>query len=310
MLVMCNVLHAQDTVPFGHFDNYFVYGNVPKLENCRHHYVTSMDFPGGGGESGKYFFSADSLTIYGIAAGVREYTLCDYLADTTYDNCIEYLRLYNPVADTLQCLNQVPVHLHHNVTYYMNCDTAFPPSRNTLITEMHERYFTSPTTVVDSFYVGCTFFLFNNINGHEFDFQCHPFCISSIASVDILDEENYILCFRRRNLWVRTSQYEFALIFPILTPNPDTTLSASEPDMLRRYTAVTPNPVTGRAKVVSSFGLTMVEAFNAAGEKVHELRLPDTPLTVTLDVSRWPTGTYILRLHTPQGVATKKLIVK
>ena len=54
----------------------------------------------------------------------------------------------------------------------------------------------------------------------------------------------------------------------------------------------------------------LLEAFNAAGEKVHELRLPDMPLSATLDVSRWPSGTYILRLHTPQGVASKKLIVK
>ena len=115
--------------------------------------------------------------------------------------------------------------------------------------------------------------------------------------------------------WVRFFEDEMIhILFPILTPLPDTTtndttLSAGEPDMLRRYTAVTPNPATGRAKVVSSFGLTLVEAFNAAGEKVHELRLPDAPLTATIDVSRWPSGTYILRLHTPQGIATKKLVV-
>ena len=90
----------------------------------------------------------------------------------------------------------------------------------------------------------------------------------------------------------------------------DTILGIDDHGLLGRLTGVMPNPATGKVRVLSSFGLTMVEAFNTAGEKVHELRLPDTPLTATLDVSHWPTGTYILRLHTPQGVATKKLIVK
>lgn len=29
--------------------------------------------------------------------------------------------------------------------------------------------------------------------------------------------------------------------------------------------------------------------------------------TFTLDVSSWPSGAYLLRIHTPQGIATKKL---
>ena len=37
---------------------------------------------------------------------------------------------------------------------------------------------------------------------------------------------------------------------------------------------------------------------------------PHTGLTATLDVSRWPAGTYILRLHTPAGTVGKKLIVR
>ncbi len=86
-------------------------------------------------------------------------------------------------------------------------------------------------------------------------------------------------------------------------------LGLQENTLLGRLTGVMPNPATEMAKVVSSFGLTMVEAFNMAGEKVHTLRLPDAPLTATLDVSHWPSGTYLLRIHTPQGTAVKKLVV-
>ena len=90
----------------------------------------------------------------------------------------------------------------------------------------------------------------------------------------------------------------------------DTLLALPEAGLLGRLVGVMPNPAGTTAKVVSSFGLTMVEAFNMAGERVCTLRLPDAPLAATLDVSRWPSGSYLLRIHTPQGVITRKLMVR
>ncbi len=311
MLALCNVLRAQDTVPFGQFDNYFVYGNLPEFEKYRHYYLGTMTYPGDGGEIGKYFFSADSLTVYGIAAGIKEKSIIRYLADTTYDNSIEYLRLYYSAADTLQCLNQAPVHLHNNISYYLNCDTVNPPSSN-YITEMHERYFPSPTTVVDSFYVGCTHFLHKHPFDQEHCYRCPPLLISVIESVDLYNREDYILCFHEPSgvhSWIRSYIYgDFSLLFPILTP-PDSSNSIDDHGMLGRLTGVMPNPAAETAKVVSSFGLSRVEAYNLAGEKVDDLRLPSPSLSATLDLHRWPVGAYILRIHTPQGVATKKLTV-
>ncbi len=358
MMAFCNVLRAQDTVPFGQFDNYFVYGNLPEFDKYRNYHLLSQTYPYGGGELGKYFFSADSLKIYGIAVGIREYNICHYLADTTYDNSIEYLRLYYPAADTLQCLNQAPVHLHHHISYYLNCDTVNPPNSNK-ITEMHERYFPLPTTVVDSFYVGRTYYLFKHLNGIEYEFQYPPFNTSAIESVDMFNEENYILCFHKPSgihRWSRYRDYnDFSIIFPILTPpdrvsdtthfcdttyfgdtiivsdttivcdtiingndtifnydtiiSYDTILSLPDAGLLGRLTGVMPNPAAGNAKVLSSFGLSRVEAYNLAGQKVDDLQLPSPSLSATLDVRRWPVGAYILRIHTPQGVATKKLTV-
>ncbi len=86
-------------------------------------------------------------------------------------------------------------------------------------------------------------------------------------------------------------------------------LSATEHGMLGRMTGVTPNPAAATARVVSSFGLTRVEAFNLRGERVATLRLPETSLAATLDVSRWPVGIYLLRIHTPQGSVIKRLTV-
>ena len=92
--------------------------------------------------------------------------------------------------------------------------------------------------------------------------------------------------------------------------NYDTILGIEDHSLLQRLTGVMPNPAGKTAKVVSSFGMTLVEVYNLAGVKVHTLRLPDAPLTATLDVGRWPSGAYILRIHTPQGIAVKKLAVR
>jgi hypothetical protein len=87
----------------------------------------------------------------------------------------------------------------------------------------------------------------------------------------------------------------------------DTILTVREHDMLWKLTVVSPNPARGVAKVVASPGLSRVEAFNAAGTKL--LDTPATGFSLSIDVGSWPSGTYLLRIHTPVGVTVKKLLV-
>ena len=88
----------------------------------------------------------------------------------------------------------------------------------------------------------------------------------------------------------------------------DPVVGLRQADMVYRYTAVSPNPATGRATVTSSFGLTQIEAFDEQGRLVQTL--PASGLKASLDVSSWPRGTYLLRIHTPLGTTTKKLLVQ
>ena len=60
--------------------------------------------------------------------------------------------------------------------------------------------------------------------------------------------------------------------------------------------------------VLSSFGLTRIEAYDPNGHRVADL--PATGLQATLDVASWPAATYLLRITTPMGTVTKKLIVR
>ena len=78
--------------------------------------------------------------------------------------------------------------------------------------------------------------------------------------------------------------------------------------MLERYTGLQPNPAAERVQVLSSFGLTGVEVYNAAGAKVAEQ--PATGYHATLDVGALPAGPYLVRIKTPNGTATKKLLVQ
>ena len=101
---------------------------------------------------------------------------------------------------------------------------------------------------------------------------------------------------------------KYLFIFPIIAPPDTTTVGVEKPDMVYRYTSVQPNPATERVEVLSSFGVSRVEVFNAAGRKVMDLKAEG--LKATLDVSKLPSGAYLLRIHTPQGMTTKKLVVR
>ena len=161
---------AQDTVSFWtnmDTSNYYIYGIWPTPKG--HYSVTNLIYPEYGGETAKYFYTSDSLTIYGIAAAIRE-----YYSGNIQDTSFEYLRLYNPAGNSLQCINQKEVYLHQNVAYYVNFDTINPASNNRYIGEMHECYFDTPTTVVDSFYVGTTYFLLIPIDNQYGNYQSTP----------------------------------------------------------------------------------------------------------------------------------------
>lgn len=94
------------------------------------------------------------------------------------------------------------------------------------------------------------------------------------------------------------------------TVNYDILLSISEVNLADRLTLVKPNPAAETVKVVSSIGMNHLEVFNIAGTQVLNRKITSGELSYTIDVSLWPIGTYIIHIHTPHGVVTKKLVVR
>ena len=103
-------------------------------------------------------------------------------------------------------------------------------------------------------------------------------------------------------------------IFPILTPLDSTshagndTTHAGISEVQDRLVGVMPNPATKEVKVVSSFGLRHIDAYDAAGRRV--LSRDAQGLQTHLDVGAWPRGAYTLHILTPAGTTVKKLLVE
>ena len=104
--------------------------------------------------------------------------------------------------------------------------------------------------------------------------------------------------------------------FPILTPNPDSTFydqddstqTSVQRAVWERYVGVQPNPATDKVTVLSSVGLEQVEVFDMAGNRV--LLQEASGLSAKLNIDTLPHGTYIVRIHTPLGTTSRKLVVQ
>lgn len=73
-----------------------------------------------------------------------------------------------------------------------------------------------------------------------------------------------------------------------------------------RYTYLMPNPASDKVLVASSFQLRKVELFDAAGHLLKSYAV--TGVVTELSLSAYPSGTYFVRITTPSGIATKRLV--
>ena len=77
---------------------------------------------------------------------------------------------------------------------------------------------------------------------------------------------------------------------------------------LDRFTRMMPNPAGGLVTVLSSYRLSRVVVYDLKGNTVLEHE--DEGLTTTFDVSGLAKGVYVVAIHTPAGIATKRLVVE
>ena len=327
---------SQDTVQSPFMSNYFTNG-IPRLD-VSWLPAWAMQWGCGCGITTKEMIANDSITIYGLAASLmtdrdeefytpngiwateEEYweDFWSGFRDTTTKECYEYLGIYFAFGDSLVPQREVMVHREHDtVAYYVETHKywRFNPD---FVYPMYEKYFDSSITVGGTFYVGTTQrSLVRTIGGYSL-VDHMGFKLKSHDQTGFNEYHVSKYCWPQEGqvfwVWPERQMHDdnYYLIFPILTPGPeptgDTTMAAGEADLVSRYVSVQPNPAVGEAKVLSSFGLERIEAYDAAGQRVADL--PASGLQATLNVAPWPRGTYLLRILTPAGATTKKLIVQ
>ena len=336
LVAFVNGLRAQDTVQFldPPRDKYFVNDRAWAMDPTL--ITSTMELRHG--QMAVRLISADSITIYGMAACVIDDAAQhlpnnpNYCFDTSYNEAYQFLRLYVPAGDTLRWIAQEKIHLHTTpIAYYANLDTMFPPRANRIL-PMYELYFDSAMTVVDTFAMGMTFLNnagpyyapedTNHLHGYTYH---HPGLLSGtvmfhkeVTPIDVYTcfyHENDSGSYANWNCIILGQTY--FLWFPILTPEhaDDTTgsgegddsLAVQQVQLVDRLVAVQPNPATERVMVVASCGMERLTAYDAAGKQVY--RQEASGLQTTLDVSRWSAGTYILHVQTPMGTSAKRLVV-
>ena len=286
----------------------------------------------GGDIAAKGFYTTDTLLIYGLAS-VFISPLHDNVQGRfdmgMYDTAAlrqTELRLYRYDPQTIDTMIQEGESLavredETPVSYFYDPGVPKGIGQTDMCQPMpvYEQYFSTPQMMRGSFYgaylqpvkkdgeAKIPLPLFSVGFGYS-DGYTHELG-QSVAVHRILSDED-----GGHSFWSFSTVPYLWYTFPILTPDPDTTgtggdtLAVTQADMVGRYVSVQPNPAVDEARVLSSFGLERIEAYNAEGRLVFKQEA--TGLEATLDVKGWPRGTYLLRIQTPMGVVTKKLLVQ
>ena len=338
-LLIAQIGFSQDTVQC--MNNNIYYNMMPNWKESAYPGFPLIVGNGCGIQTKEMYTEKEPIKIYGIAAVMMTPLDMVYIPDdvsaeeaqewwhlhyseyhdTSLIESYEYVGIYLAQSDsTLAMQREVMVHrLYDTPSYYVatgqtayyNPDFTYP---------VYEKYFDSSIVVYDTFYVGTT-----TRSVDQYVIHNHV-CFSVLAysnpipSSDLYEYHVYQRCLPSDSSWVwpgrdpwRMENKRVYMMFPILNPDPNAseepgdTTGIGQADMVSRYVTVQPNPATEEAQVLSSFGLQRVDAYTADGRCF--LSQEASGLQAVLDVRGWASGTYLLRVTTPMGTTTKKLLV-
>lgn len=234
-----------------------------------------------------------------------------HFPNMTLDSCCEALRLYKVATPEPEQLGEdLWVNLVSTpVSYYFQMPLQrrfYPQDWPGIMLPVYERYFSNPVSVIDSFFLAIT----NHHPGYTWPVYVIGFSDLYGGPLGSKKAIHFVIPDDKVDEWHYPENpigFHGFYFFPILTPpEGSSAVSAQAPEVLDRYVALQPNPATDRVTVTSSFGLTRIEVRDAAGRKLHDA--PASGFSASLDLSRFPSGTLILTIHTPAGPATKKLL--
>ena len=281
----------------------------------------------------------ESVTVYGVAfSAIVDTCICHSDHIRTYSSGVN---VAYPIADSaylhvqmrrydngaMPLLAEKTVHPLDSIPrYYLR----HPHPNSTVNMPIYEAYFPESMTVSeDTIYVGYfipqpegPFVFYNGVmNFHTWPISSaclRPSYSIFIGDVDSSSWGDYLFMDTIGGEWKSSDlfgtlgggytdlfdMYLFPIIAPYAPPQPQ----GVEENREEVKVLLSPNPASQVAGVSASSVIERLEVYNTAGEKVYESQ-PGYVLEL-LDVSQWPSGVYLLRIHTPQGETTKKLVVR
>ena len=326
--VMAQDTIATDTLKSSYFHNRWVDQDTLMLSQ------TAM-LSGQFSEVAYAYHTDDTMKVYGVAiSSSLDSNFNNTWLDTTLDKVYRTVRLYVPEGDSLRMLAERQFYIKDaEVAYYMamNKRDLFMPDSTLKPFPVYELFFDSPVAVKDTFYIGFNFE--TNCRYHDptlgrvFNYK-YTMTLNGLLPAWVAGRRDTVTIAQRRTeespnydqgTWLirtRIAPQTIVFLYAITEPDDgtgggsgsDTTLTITASDAAARYVSVQPNPAVDEARVLSSLGMERIEAYNAGGQKVYEGKAEG--LEATLDVKGWPRGTYLLRITTPLGTVTKKLLVE
>ena len=279
-----------------------------------------------------YSFTTEvPLIVKGIAVSMETHSrFYGYPETYPLDKTYEDLSLYQYRSGQMQSLgqtfrlhaNDTPIaHYYSPIAYYYSSDSPFDSTQSRPVLPVYEFIFDTFQTVTDTFFVGHTgrtqhspTYLYNFLEEGD------TFPSLYLTTMMMVTNKPYDWPARLHAVKHTESDSSWWSFWPDMGPIPylsyfifpifeiDTTNNSIPGSLADRYSNVFPNPATNEVQVVSSFGMTRIEAYDNGGRQV--LARQASGYETTLDVTAWPAGTYLLRITTPMGAVTKKLLVR
>ena len=324
--VMAQDTIATDTLKGSYFHNRWVDKDTLMLSK------TAM-LSGQFSEVAYAYHTDDTMKVYGVAiSSSLDSNFNNTWLDTTLDKVYRTVRLYVPEGDSLRMLAERQLYIKDaEVAYYMamNKRDMRRPDSTLKPFPVYELFFDSPVAVKDTFYIGFNFetnykYLDPTL-GRVYNYKYTMTLNGLLQTGEGGGRRDTVTIAQRRTeesvnydqgTWLirtRIAPQTIVFLYAITEPGDggsgsDTTLTITASDAAARYVSVQPNPAVDEARVLSSLGLRGIEAYNAGGQKVYEGKAEG--LEAVIDVKGWPRGTYLLRIQTPLGTVTKKLLVE
>lgn len=128
--------------------------------------------------------------------------------------------------------------------------------------------------------------------------------LCSFRTPKFLKHEGEWVAFEDDPVYDLYQNIHIAMVPIIMVPKTEGALSDVEMD---KMCYLFPNPAKDYIKVLSHYTIKNVQIFDLSGKLFAEKKV--NTFEDTIDISNLPSGSYIVKIHTPKGTADKKLII-